>query len=44
MMCEGPKLAANDILWEGLIVLIMLICLQECTMSLITNIILHKLE
>jgi hypothetical protein len=43
-MCEGPELAANDILWEGLIVPIMLICLRKRTTSLITDIILHELE
>jgi len=37
-------MAANDILWEGLIALITLICLQERATSLITQIILHKLE
>jgi hypothetical protein len=42
--CEGPKLVANDILWEGLIAPIMLIHLWERTTSLITDIILHELE
>ena len=37
-------MAANDILWEGLIAPIMLIRLRECVMSLITQIILRKLE
>ena len=42
--CEGPEMVANDILWEGLIVLIMLIHLRECATSLIMQIILHELE
>jgi hypothetical protein len=43
-MHEGPELAANDILSEGLIVPITLICLRERAMSLITDIVLHELE
>jgi len=42
--CEGPEMVANDILWEGLIVLITLICLWECATSLIMQIILHEPE
>ena len=37
-------MAANDILWEGLIALIMLIRLRECATSLIMQIILHEPE
>jgi len=37
-------MAANDILWEGLIALIMLICLRERATSLIMQIILHEPE
>jgi len=42
--CEGPEMAANDILWEGLIAPIMLICLWERATYLIMQIILHELE
>ena len=44
LMCEGPEMVANDILWEGLIVPITLICLWERATSLIMQIILHKPE
>ena len=44
LTCEGPEMAANDILWEGLIALITLIHLRECVTSLIMQIILHELE
>ena len=42
--CEGPEMAANDILWEGLIALITLIHLRERATSLIMQIILHELK
>jgi len=41
-MCEGPKVAANNIFWEGLIALIALIHLWECATSLIMLIVIHK--
>jgi len=41
---EGPKMAAHDILWEGLIVLIMLIRFRECATGPIAGVVIHKLE
>jgi len=37
-------MAAHDILWEGLIALITLICFGEHAASLVTDIVLHELE
>jgi len=37
-------MATHDILWEGLIVSIMLICFGEHAVSLVMDIVLHKLE
>ena len=44
MMFECPNMVANDVSWEGLVMLIMLIGLWECTTSLIMDIVLHELE
>ncbi len=43
MIPECPEMVANDVGREGLVVLIMLICLWECVTSLVTEIVVHKL-
>jgi hypothetical protein len=40
----GQKMVANDIVWEGLIMLIMITHLWECVMNFIFNIVIHELE
>ena len=44
MMLECPEMAANDVGWEGLVVLIALIGFRECAMSLVMDIVLHVLD
>ena len=44
MMHECPKMTANDVAREGLLMPIVLIGLQEHTTSLIMDIITHKCE
>ena len=44
LMREGPELATNDILWEGLIAPITLIRFRERATSFITDIVLCEFE
>ena len=44
IMLECPKMAANDIAWEGFVVPTMLIGLQECVTSLVADIDIHEIE
>ena len=43
MVCEYPKMVANDVAREGLVVPIELIGLREHATSLVTDIVIHEL-
>ena len=43
-MLECPKMVADDVGWEGMVALIVLIGFWECVTSLVMDIVLHILE